>query len=438
MAQRVRGEGGVLDPKSLTVTDTPRLAGAVFRAWAGSRWVETAVSGFDDRALRGAEDGLLSQLPASESSSAPPGPSSTSVGAADSRPRRPMRDLGTEETVAWLRATFGTMMAVPTIKMGQAGLFWSEEERYYLNTAGANCYQRVDRVRPVVVPIAMENGRSEINFTDMGFQGGQEIMDRLDEATVRKCAEEARDMLKAKEAPHGALNVVLDPGVSGTFAHESFGHGTEADQFVRNRSYLQPLLGEMVGPPSLTIADDGAVPGAWGTIPFDDEGHPGQRTLLIDRGRFVGALHDRDTAFALGARPTGNTRRSDFLSRAFVRMTNTSVEPADWNFEEIVEEARDGIVLERWMSGMEDPLGGQMQIKVRKGHLIENGKVTDLVSSMAVSGSVLQFLRDIRAVGDGTVDHDVMAGYCGKGHGDYLPVGDGGTYVLSKALVGPG
>ena len=43
-------------------------------------------------------------------------------------------------------------------------------------------------------------------------------------------------------------------------AHESFGHGTEADQFVRDRSYLKPLLGQTVGPDFLTIVDDGVYP----------------------------------------------------------------------------------------------------------------------------------------------------------------------------------
>jgi TldD protein len=436
MAERVYGEGAGLDPKSLSVSNSPRVAGAVFRAWSGGRWIEAAASGFDDRAMTAAGDALTSQLSSNPPDSPPPGPSSTTVGTFEKRPNRPMRDLGREATVAWLREVYGWMMSVPSIKVAQVFLGWSEEERLYLNTAGANCYQRVDRVRPGIAPIAVENGRSEINFVDSGGEGGQEVMGQVDETTVKKCAEGARELLTAKTPPHGQMNVILDPGVTGTFSHESFGHGAEADQFVRNRSYLQPLLGEMVGPETLTIVDDGSIPGAWGTVPFDDEGHPGQRTLLVDRGRFVGALHDRDTAFALGARPTGNTRRSDFLSRAFVRMTNTSVEPSDWTFEELVEEAGDGILLERWESGMEDPLGGQMQIKVRKGRRIENGKITDLVSSMALSGSVLQFLRDIRGIGNQQLSV-MTAGTCGKGHGDYLPVGDGGAYLLSRALVGP-
>jgi TldD protein len=171
-------------------------------------------------------------------------------------------------------------------------------------------------------------------------------------------------------------------------------------------------------------------------VAFDDEGHPGERTMLIDHGRFIGALHDRDSAAALGATATGNTRRSDFLSRAYVRMTNICIEPGDWTLEELIQEAGSGVLLEHWTSGMEDPLGGQMQLKVRRGHRIENGKLAGPVTSMALSGSVLAFLQDIRGLSTSDV-FEIVTGFCGKGHGDYLPTGDAGPYLLSHAVVGP-
>jgi TldD protein len=282
----------------------------------------------------------------------------------------------------------------------------------------------------------MENGQTQFDYDSVGGIGGQSRLADLTEEHVRETAKGAHDLLSAHAPPTGEQNVILDPGTAGTFAHESFGHGTEADQFVRDRSYLKPLLNQMVGPEELTMIDDGSIPGAWGSVYYDDEGHPGHKTTLIDHGRFVGALHDRDSAAALHASATGNTRRADFLSRAFVRMTNMYIEPRDWTLAELVEEAGDGVLLEHWTSGMEDPLGGQMQLKVRRGRRIQNGQLTDLVTSMALSGSVLSFLTAIRGIGDST-GFEIVSGYCGKGHGDYLPTGDGGPYILSRAVVGP-
>jgi TldD protein len=281
----------------------------------------------------------------------------------------------------------------------------------------------------------MESGRAASDRFITGGVGGREILDKLTPENARRAAESARALLHAKEPPSGRLNVLLSPSVTGYFAHESFGHGAEADQFVRDRSYLRPLLGQVVGPEILTIVDNGAYPGAWSQIYCDDEGHPAQRTVLVDRGRFVGALHDRATAAVLGTAPTGNTRRSDVFSRSFVRMTNTYVEPGDSSFDELVREAHDGVLLESGVGGIEDPQGGQVQVKARMGHRIEDGKLTDLVSSMALSGRVLEFLRSIRGV-SGPQDFQLDTGSCGKGRTDFLPNSAGGPYLLSSAVVG--
>ena len=95
------------------------------------------------------------------------------------------------------------------------------------------------------------------------------------------------------------------------------------------------------------------------------------------------------------------------------------------------------MLLEHGTSGIEDPLGGQMQLKVNLGHRIENGKLTELVGSMALSGKVLDFLKASRGVGKADGRLEITPGFCGKGHSDYLPVGSGGVYFLSRAIVGP-
>jgi TldD protein len=436
LAQGSQGETASVDSKSFRATTLPRVAGAIVRAWTGSRWVEAAASGFDRATLDRATESLERDLKSSAGGSEPPGVSATTVGSAIAAPPHPMNQMGTDRLMELAKDYFRWTSAVPGVKNAQAALGWWDDERFYLNTSGARCHHVSYRVRGGVVAIAMENGRSEFDYTSAGGLGGADLIRPLDEPRAQEVARSAIELLGAPAPPTGAMSVLLDHGTTGTFAHESFGHGTEADQFVRDRSYLKPILGQVVGPESLTIWDDGSLPGAWGSVPFDDEGHPGEKTMLIDHGRFVGALHDRESAAALGAKATGNTRRSDFMSRAYVRMTNICIEPGDYSLDELVKEAGDGVLLEHWTSGMEDPLGGQMQLKVRRGHRIEHGKLAGPVSSMALSGSVLNFMRDIRGLS--RMDHmEIETGFCGKGHGDYLCTGDGGPYLLSRAVVGP-
>ncbi|HTT73324.1 MAG TPA: TldD/PmbA family protein [Thermoplasmata archaeon] len=433
LAERSRGAGARLNTQSVTALSRPTIQGAAIRAWSGERWVESASSRLDAASLRAAADGLGR---ARSDGRPTPGTSSTTVGRWATRSARPLADLETSTLIGLGRDAIRWAKEVPEIREMQFEGSWSEDDRLYVNSAGARASQRILRGVAVLVPIAFRDGRAESAYVVRGREGGQEVFDSVTEPTVRAAAEQAREMLGAGTPPAGDMNVILDPGACGVFAHESFGHGTEADQFVRNRSYLAPLLGTVLGPDEISIVDDGTAEGGWGSSFFDDEGNRTQKTVLVDHGKFVGALHDRVTAAAYGVRATGNTRRADFLSRPYVRMTNTYVAPGDWTKEELVEEARDGVLLERAMSGVEDPLGGQMQIRVHRGHRIEHGEVTGLVSSMALSGRVLDFLRAIRGV-DQHADPTFEPGSCGKGSTDLLPVADGGSFVLSRAIVGP-
>ncbi len=436
LVQETKGNAVRVDTKSTSVSAVPHLSGAVFRAWAGTHWVEGSSSELDAAGLGRTVEGLEKALGRTSRTAGPPGKPSTVRGERQSRPAKPLADMGTERAVRLARDCVKWAAGRPSIVEVQVRISWTDESRLYLNSAGARCVQTVTRAHYVIVPIAMENGRAEVDFEHRGGIGGEELLKDVDEEHTVRSATIAKEMLGAKAPPTGEMTVLLDPTVAGLFAHESFGHGTEADQFLRDRSYLRPILGNTVGPSFLSIADDGAVENAWGSIYFDDEGHPGKKNLLVDHGRFVGALHDTETAAAYATTPTGNTRRADFLSRAFVRMTNTYVEPGDMSLEELVAEAKDGVYLEQGTSGIEDPLGGQMQLKVGRGRRIEHGKLTDLVRSMALSGKVLQFLKSTRGVGKPT-DFTIEPGFCGKGHSDYIPVGTGGVHLLSRAVVGP-
>lgn len=436
MAESATGESVRVDTRSTSARPTPRLAGVIFRVWTGKRWAEGATSALSGQELSATVSRLENELSRAGGDAAPPGEAATTRGSWTTSAKSTLQDLGVEGTIALAKELRGYQMSVPGIVEGQVRLDWFEDERLYANSAGARCHQRILRTVATAVPIAMENGAPAYDFWSRGVVGGLELIPDMNEESMHTAAADSKALLSAKAPPTGEMEVLLDPGVAGLFAHESFGHGTEADQFVRDRSYLKPLLGQTVGPEFLSITDQGSLPGAWGEIYCDDEGHPAQKARLIDHGRFVGALHDRESAAALGAKPTGSTRRSDFQSRAFVRMTNTFVEPGDRSYEELLSEVKEGVVLEHASSGIEDPLGGQMQLKVRRGHRIQNGKLGPLVGSMALSGKVLDFLRAIRGVANGNA-HEMWPGFCGKGHSDYLPVGSGGVYVLSRAIVGP-
>ncbi|MCI4364051.1 MAG: TldD/PmbA family protein [Thermoplasmata archaeon] len=436
LAESSSGFGLRLDKNQVSPTSLPSLKGVAFRAWSGSLWLDVAASGLDARSVDEAAEELAGRCSGSKTGSPAPGEAPTGRGEKRTASHSPLGGVPVEEQVAWAKHCFELASSVPGILNTIVSLSCLQNERLFLSTSGARRHQVVDRVSTAVVPLAIEGGKVEYDLLLHGATGGWESLAYNTDERIVETAKNARALLTAPQPPSGTLTVLLDPSTAGTFAHESFGHGTEADQFLRDRSYLKAHLGERVGPECLTLADDGALPGAWGSFFYDDEGTPTQRTVMVEKGEFVEVLHDRETAAAMHRKPTGNARRADFLSREYVRMTNTLVDPADWSFEELVEEARDGVLLEVCTSGMEDPLGGQMQIKVKRGHHIQRGELGAPVSAMALSGKVLDFLHNVKGVGRKEY-FEVSPGYCGKGHTDLLPAGTAGTYLLSEAVVGP-
>lgn len=310
-------------------------------------------------------------------------------------------------------------------------------ERVFANTEGCMLRQVIPRTSLFVVPIARESGKMDYDYLSCGGTTGFEILKDLGEATVKKTVDSSVELLKASEPPTGHLKVILDHGMTGTFAHESFGHGCEADQILRKRSYLIPYYHKRIGFEKLNICDDGTLPKGNGTFLFDDEGVRSRKNYIIRDGVLEGFLHERLSASLMNAEPTGNGRRESFLRKLFVRMTNTYVEPGDYGLDEMIEEIDYGVMLVHCVSGMEDPLAGGMELKSKKGYVIERGKVGRVLSMLTLSENVPDFIASIDAVGKES-QFGMERGTCGKGYEDHVPVGDGGVYMRGIAVVGQG
>jgi TldD protein len=171
------------------------------------------------------------------------------------------------------------------------------------------------------------------------------------------------------------------------------GHASEADEIIKNRSFLSTVVGKKVASDLITMVDDGTVDGAYGSIPFDDEGTPSSRTTIIENGVYKGYLHSLETAAEMRTQPTGNGRAQDPFRRVFVRMTNTCFEAGDWKLEEMLEDVKLGVMTDHFIRGMEDPVGGGFEAQTLRGFLIENGKVTDMLRSFTLTGKALEILK---------------------------------------------
>jgi TldD protein len=243
------------------------------------------------------------------------------------------------------------------------------------------------------------------------------------------------ELLTAEKPPSGKMTVVVDGAISGLIAHEVCGHASEADEVVKGRSFLTGQVGNKLGTEYVTMVDDGTLEDVSGSFPFDSEGTPTSRTMIIEDGVFKGYLHTLETAIMMGVTPTGNGRAQDYNRRIFARMTNTFFDKGDWKDEEIIADTKEGLYVVKAMSGMEDVVGGGVQCSALKGYIIKNGEATQLVRSMSLAGQVLDILKTVDAVGNNL---EFWGGTCGKGEEDFLSVSSGGPHMRADMLVGGG
>ncbi len=116
----------------------------------------------------------------------------------------------------------------------------------------------------------------------------------------------------------------------------------DGDSIYRSASFLAGKLGERVASENVTIIDDATIPGLFGTSPFDDEGVPSRRTVVIDRGVLKSYLLNTYTARKLGMRTTGNAARG-ITGNAGVGHGNLFLEKGDRSPEEIIRGIRRGL-----------------------------------------------------------------------------------------------
>lgn len=310
-------------------------------------------------------------------------------------------------------------------------------QRFQLaNSFGSDLSWEEVRTTFSVFSIALEAGRRELGFQTSSGAVGYELAKEADPYEFSSdVGKEAVGMLSAAKPPSGLLEVVVDPDIGGVLAHEVMGHASEADEVMRRRSFLEKAVGKAVGSKLVTMVDDGTVPKANGSIPFDSEGTPSSRTIIIKDGVYVGFLHSMETAAALDSRPTGNGRAQDYNRRVWVRMTNTFFEPGNCSLDEIISNTKDGVVALKAISGMEDPVGGGFQVRALKGYTIRNGQKDKLVRSFTLTGKAIEILKTVDMI---SKDFRLRGGTCGKGEEDYLPITAGGPYMRAKIVLGGG
>ena len=299
---------------------------------------------------------------------------------------------------------------------------------------------RVVRDRRPLVTFAVQcvaegTARGSGFYGDGGRTGIDYFKGVSPEEIGRESARIASVNCDAVETPAGDMPVVVGAGSGGVLLHEAVGHGLEGDFNRQGTSLYSGRIGERVASELVTIYDDGNLPGERGSLSVDDEGEPGRRNVLVERGILRGYMQDYLNGKLTGAGSTGSGRRQSFRVMPQPRMCNTYMPAGESTFDEIVGSVKKGVFAKSFAGGQVEISKGDFVFMVAEGYLIEDGKLTAPIRGASLIGNGPDAMTRVVAVGnDARLANRSYT--CGKG-GQYVPVGVGmPTVKLSSVTVG--
>jgi TldD protein len=336
-----------------------------------------------------------------------------------------------EEIDAYVRA------ADPKVRQVTVSMGGSYQEIEIMRADG----HKVADARPLVrVNISVVVGEGDRQETGSFGMGGRDMFgDFITDTRWKHAADEALRQalvnLDARPAPAGTFDIVLANGWPGIMLHEAVGHGLEGDFNRKKTSAFSGLMGEMVAAKGVTVVDDGTIDRRRGSLTIDDEGTPTHNTMLIEDGRLVGYMQDRQNARLMGVKPTGNGRRESYAHRPMPRMTNTYMLAGDKEPAEIIASVKNGIYAVSFGGGQVDITSGKFVFGCTEAYMIENGKIGHAIKGAMLIGNGPDAMHRVSMVGN-DLSLDTGIGTCGKA-GQGVPVGVGQPHLrMDQVTVG--
>ena len=312
----------------------------------------------------------------------------------------------------------------------------SDDDTIIANSDGLWISDSETVLRMMVRCLAVERTTSRSGNYGGGGRIGMEYFDSVSpEDMAREAARMAVVQLDSVPAPAGSMPVVIHNAWGGVLFHEAVGHGLEADFIRKGMSIYTDRVGQKVASELCTIVDDATVRNQRGSYNMDDEGTPGQRKVLIEKGVLNGYMTDRLNGGLMGLPLTGNGRRQSYQDVPYPRMSCFFMEAGESDPDEIIQSVDYGIYAKNLGGGQVDIASGNFVFSVTEGYLIEKGKVGAPIRGATLIGNGPDVLTKISMVGN-DLALDPGIGSCGK-NGQSVPTTVGmPTVKVSEMTVG--
>ena len=289
-----------------------------------------------------------------------------------------------------------------------------ETDSRIANSEGAECWDR--RARYVyatshgfaggyattslgisVSPVASANGEMQRDYWYSAARHRGALEDPA--AIGRTAARRALRRLGGRKVKTVEVPVVFDPETAASLVRAMAG-AASGPGLYRRASFLLDRLGKRVAASSVTIVDDGVIPRALGSRPFDGEGLPTRHTVVVGEGVLESYLLDSYSARKLGLRSTHHASRDG--AGVGVSTTNLVLKPGPTPPEELIRSVKNGLYVTELIGfGVNGVTGDYSRGAV--GQWIENGELAYPVEEVTVAGNLLEMFAAIESVGNDLV-----------------------------------
>ncbi len=246
----------------------------------------------------------------------------------------------------------------------------------------------------VAIPIAIDDSGMQRD----GWDSAARTITKLEspESIGREAARRTIRRLGARKIATTKVPVIFDQQTAQAIV-EYFFEGANGDAIYRGSSFFEGKLGEQIAGENITIIDDGTMVGGFGSSPFDSEGVPTRRTVVVERGILKSYLLNTYTARKLGMQTTGNAYRG-LAGTPGIGAGNFFLQPGTQSPENMIKDVKQGLYVTGFLGSSVSLVTGDFSRGVN-GIWIENGELTYPVEEITIAGNLKDMFKNIPAIG---------------------------------------
>jgi PmbA protein len=305
--------------------------------------------------------------------------------------------LPIQERIEWARRAEAAAMAADTRLVNSEGASFDAAtgRRVFANSRGFAGEYQSSYCSISTSPIAQgANGEMQRDYWWSQARAFRDL--EQPEDVGREAARRTLRMLDARRVPTQQAPVIFAPEVARGIVGAVF-DAAAGDAIYRGASIFAGKLGEAVAASTVTVVDDGTIPGGFGTSPFDSEGLPSRRTVIVEKGVLQNYILNTYAGRKLGMKSTGNAGRG-LAGNPYLDAGNLYLEAGAHAAEEIIRGVERGLYVTRMLGQGVNLVTGDYS-RGAAGLWIENGELTYPVHEITIAGNLKEMLRNITAIG---------------------------------------